>query len=159
MFLNFLVTGCLLLIFYQDYKSREVYWFLFPFLGMLLSVLFFLNSHSYFVLLSMLFNSMLVSMIILILYLYTRFISKKNFLDHSFGLGDILFFYAFCLGFPSLTFIVLFTFSILFTTSLYFILKKDKKNKTVPLAGFMSLFLVFIFGISLIIEYPILYIH
>lgn len=152
-----IIILCLGFIFYQDNKSREVYWFLFPLLGTLLCLLFFENSYLNFLVLSMLFNSLLISCVIIILYLYTKLFAKIKFLNHSFGTGDLLFFYAFSFGFPTITFIVLFTFSILFSTLIFFLFKKNKR--TVPLAGYMSLFLLFTFIASLFITYPILYIH
>ena len=105
----------------------------------------------------MVFNSLLISTIVIILYVYTKLIAKIKFLNHSFGLGDLLFFYAISLGFPTLTFIILFTFSILFSCLVYFLFKKNKS--TVPLAGYMSLFLLSTIIVSVFIDYPILYIH
>lgn len=158
-FLNFLAISCLGLIVYQDYKSREVYWFLFPLLGLLLSVLFFKMTTMPIVLISILLNTILISLVIILLYLYTKVVSKTTFLNHSFGLGDVLFFYAFSLGFPSITFIILFTFSILFSTLLYFSFKRKMTIESVPLAGYMSLFLIFVLSYSLFYNSPILYIH
>ncbi len=147
------------IILYEDNKNRQVYWFLFPILGLVLFLLFLQVAPIAVISLNILFNLILVTSIISILYVYSSMISKKKFLDHSFGTGDLLFFYAFCLGFPSVTFIVLFSFSILFSALIYFILKKKVKFQTVPLAGYMSLFLIFVYSYSLFFVNPILYIN
>ena len=148
---------CCIYISFQDFKERAVYWFLFPLLGLglgwlhynlVLQELFF--SH-------ILINLLLVTLILLILYAYSRFIAKKKFIDHSFGLGDLCLFYAFALGFPSVSFIILFSCSILFSAIVFFALHKKLQLKTVPLAGLITLFLVFIFSYSLFSNTPSLY--
>jgi hypothetical protein len=102
-------------------------------------------------------NLVVVSAIIGILFLYTRFISRKKFLNHSFGLGDLLFFYAFSLGFPTFTFILLFSTSILFTALIFIFYRSQRPLATVPLAGLMSLFLVLTLLLSLFSFTPSLY--
>lgn len=96
---------------------------------------------------------------ILILYLYTKKIAKKKFLNYSFGLGDILFFYAIAIGFPTITFIVIYSFSIIFSLFTFLIFKKSSNFKTVPLAGLMSFFLFFIITYSMLITTPSLYFY
>lgn len=69
-------------------------------------------------------------------------------MGHSIGLGDILFFYAFGTGFQTVTFIVLLACSILFSLFTFLILKNRLKLKTVPLAGFMGLFLMVVLAMG-----------
>jgi hypothetical protein len=148
----------LLVIIYQDLKERLVFWFLFPLLGILLFYL--LYSHSidlkilgYYIGL----NLILITTIIAVIFVITKVVFKKPFLNHSFGLGDLLFFYAFALGFPTMTFIILFANSLIFSFLLYLAFKKSRNLKTIPLAGFMSIFLFLILGISIFAEKPSLY--
>lgn len=148
---------CALFIFYQDIKERAVYWFLFPLLGFFLGALFYSYTIPLVFLLNFTFNSFLLSLIILLLFAYTKVVLKKKFINHSFGIGDLLFFYAFGLGFPSMTFIVLFSCSLLFATALFYFLKKRSPIKTVPLAGFMAIFLSIMILGSLFFKSPILY--
>lgn len=84
-------------------------------------------------------------------------IRGMKFLNVSFGLGDILFFYAFALGFPTATFLILFVSSILFSLMVSLIQKKKKTESGIPLAGLMSLFLVFAFSIEFLPNLPSLY--
>lgn len=154
------VISCITLLFiaYQDFKERRVYWFLFPLLGASLLYLHFLHTGifkilTYYILL----NIILISLILLILFLFTNLVLKKQFLNHSFGLGDILFFYAFALGFPTITFTILFANALIFSFLFFFILKKTQNFKTAPLAGLMSLFLFFILGISIFTDTTLLY--
>ncbi len=150
--------GCLGFIAFQDFKERKVLWFLFPFAMVLFGLVHFLqidglNLFSHYILI----NFVLITGIIEILFIYTKFILKKKFLDHSLGIGDIFFFYAFGLGFPSVTFIILFVSAVLFSLLVFLLLKKRLELDTVPLAGLMGLFLVFVVLVNLISKSPSLY--
>lgn len=136
-----MVLACALIAF-QDFKDRMVSWVLFPALGIGLGFLY-LNQVSFeqyypFVLI----NFIMVTAIIVILFLYTKFIAKMEFLNVSFGLGDLLFFYALALGFPTITFLVLFVVAILFSLGTFLVLKSKLKEPSIPLAGLMGVFLI-----------------
>ena len=150
------ITSCVCIAF-QDFRERAVTWLFFPTLAILLTSQYLLTStiDQYYPFI--LANLLLVSGILLILFLYTRYISKTKFLNVSIGLGDILFFYAFALGFPTLTFIVLFSGSILFSALCFFIYKKQGPIATVPLAGLMGCFLIVVFLASFFPKTPSLY--
>lgn len=149
---------CLGSIVFQDFKERKVFWFLLP-----LAMLLFGLVHSLQTIESIVFfhyaliNFLLITCIITILFIHTRFILKKAFLNHSLGLGDILFFYAFGLGFPTITFIVLFVGAIIFSLLVFLLFKKTLKLDTIPLAGLMGFFLVFVILFSLVSKSPPLY--
>ena len=102
-------------------------------------------------------NLILISSILLILYIYTKLIKKQKFLNHSLGLGDIFFFFIMAIGFPTVTFSVLFVCSMVFSLVVYLFIKNKLSQKTVPLAGLMSLFMALIFGVSLLKGVPNLY--
>lgn len=136
------------IIAFQDIKARMVHWILFPFIGFLLALLHWENSSLDFFVLSLVSNLVVVSALLLILWIYTRLIRKKVFLNTSFGLGDILFLYAFSLGFPPMTFIVLLACAICFSLLAFIILNYFKKEETVPLAGFMGIFLMCVLAIN-----------
>ena len=143
---------------FQDFRDRAVQWFLFPILGIVLGVLHLQYSSLELFLLFSLTNILLVSGVLIVLFLYTKQIMKSKFLNVSFGLGDALFFYALSLGFPTITFVLLFVGSILFSLLLFLFLKKTKGINTVPLAGLMGLFLIGVFVINLWPNMPSLYI-
>lgn len=146
------------LICYQDFKERMVHWFLFPLLGIALTLIFYKQTEHSFFLISLVTNVILITLIIGILYVYSRIIVKKRFINHSVGLGDILFFYALSVGFPPMTFIILFVCSLIFSLLTFLFLKKGMKLKTVPLAGLMSLFLIMVLLSDSFFEIASLYI-
>jgi len=144
-------------IIYEDVTSRMVHWILFPVLTIFLGYSFFQQTNTVFFLTSIVMNIMLVSGIIIILFLYTKLIIKRSFLNTSFGLGDVLFFYAISVAFPTITFIILFVFALIFSLSFHFIRKHKEVHPTVPLAGYMALFFAIVFGIHIISDQPNLY--
>lgn len=143
----FTIVGFAIIAF-QDLKERMVHWILFPVLGILLGWTHFRNTDGNFFWFSLGFNLVIVTALITILWLYTKLIRRKGFLNTSFGLGDILFLYAFALGFPPLSFIVLLAASICFSLLAFVILNYFNKEETVPLAGLMGIFL----GVILILN-------
>lgn len=151
--------GVCALITFQDLKERMVYWVLFPILGALLGVLYIHHSTMGHFYTFSLMNIVLVTTIVSILYLYTRFIARMRFLNVSFGLGDLLFFYALALGFPTYTFIILFVSAILFSLLVFLISKSNNEMKTIPLAGLMGLFLIGVVLLSFFPNSPSLYLH
>lgn len=149
---------CLGSIAFQDFKERKVFWFLFPLAMLLFGLVHFLHVIELTIFFHhTLINFLLITCIITILFIHTRFILKKVFLNYSLGLGDILFFYAFGLGFPTITFIILFVGAIIFSLLLFLLFKKTLKLDTVPLAGLMGFFLVFVILFSLVSKSPPLY--
>ncbi len=130
-------------IFYQDVKERKVYWFFFPILAIVCGILHYNNVLPELFFMSTIINLTFVSILLLILLLYSRYKLKIKFSD-AFGLGDVLLFIALSFAFSSVSFLILFISSLIFSLMLHFILKTNSKNKTVPLAGYMSLF----FGIA-----------
>ena len=134
-----------------------VTWLLFPIVGVLLGVLYICNA-SFDQFYPFVFtNMLLISGIVLILFLYTRYVAKMQFLNVSFGLGDLLFFYAFALGFPTITFLILFVGSILFSLVVFLLSKGKQENETIPLAGLMGFFLIVVVCISFFPNAPSLY--
>lgn len=149
---------CCGIICYQDFKERAVFWFLFPLLAISLCTLQIMHISTPFFYVSIVTNIALITLILVLLYLYARFILKEDFIDHSLGLGDVLFFYALGIGFPPISFSLLFASSILFSLLVYLVLKKKLNVKTVPLAGFMALYLIFVIVYSIFFNSPSLYI-
>jgi len=145
------------IIAYQDVRDRMVVWTLFPLTALLFSLLhLYHSSWNQFAVFATI-NILLVTAILLILFLYTKNVQKRKFLNYSFGLGDLLFFYAFALGFPTVTFILLFVGAIFFSLAVYFLLKSKHATETVPLAGLMGLFLICAFTVSLFPNMPSLF--
>ncbi len=155
--LKLLVILCFIVIFYQDNKTRMVYWFLYPLVGIgAFFIQVFYNSYII-TLLNSLLNIITMSIIILISYLYSKFIMKKEFINGSIGIGDILLFIFLCFTFSSIAFIILMAFSLIFSLLLHQIAKQKKNNLTVPLAGYISLFFAAIYIVSFFITPSYLY--
>ena len=125
-------------IFFQDFKTRQVYWFLFPLVGFCCGYLHYVTTLKELFLLTILTNFILVSILLFIIVLYVKLKLKAAF-KTTFGVGDILFFLAIVFSFPTISFSILFVFSLIFSLLLHFFFKKSELE-TVPLAGYMSLF-------------------
>ncbi len=130
---------------YQDIKDRLVWWFLFPAYATLGGFLYFRTTLDSVFLYSILINIMLVISILGIIWLYSKFVLRKNFLNEVFGLGDVLLLFAFSLAFPTLSFITFFVFSIFFSLLIQLVLKSVRKEPSVPLAGYMAIFIIGIY--------------
>ncbi|MDC9723309.1 MAG: hypothetical protein PSN34_11165 [Urechidicola sp.] len=133
----------LVAILYQDLKERMVYLALFGLTTILLVYLQLQEITSSVVMVSSLLNISVVAIVVLVLSIYSKLRLKKP-LKETFGLGDGLFFIVLAIGFPTATFLVLFSFSSLFSYALFLVLKPNLKIKTVPLAGFQALFLAIV---------------
>ncbi len=129
----------LALVFIQDYKERQAFWFLFLVIGVLGGVLFYQNTLPELFLVSVQINLLFLVVLLLIIYLYAKLKLKTKFLN-TLGLGDLFLFLAMSVSFSSLSFIVLFISALIFSLVLHLFISKNKKTATVPLAGYMSLF-------------------
>ncbi len=147
----------LALITYQDIKQREVLWFLFPVAALLMGVSYYVHTEPLLFAMNSAMNLSLIVVILMILFLYAKFKLKKSFLQETFGLGDLLFFVAFALGFPFVTFVVVFVFSLLFSLILTLVIQSKEAKPTVPLAGYMAIFLMVVFCVSWMLRKPNLY--
>ncbi|WP_103069706.1 hypothetical protein [Aquimarina sediminis] len=136
-----IIIGILGIIAYQDFKDRKVYGFVFPVLIGLLGLLHYQNVNHINFLYAVLINLGVLIVIMGILYLYTLIKIKRPFFEEVFGVGDLLFFLALGVGFPTVTFIILLVFSLLFSLVAWLVVKKSAKHNTIPLAGYMSVFL------------------
>lgn len=134
-----LLLVTLLMIFFQDNKERQVYWFMFPITAILFSILHYTSAGGINFLINSAFNLILIFCVLCCLLLYTYLVLKIEFFK-AFGLGDLLFFLAISFSFSTITFVVCFIISIFFCLLIHFIFNTTNKFETVPLAGNMSLF-------------------
>ena len=137
--LKILLISTLGFIFYQDIKERAVYWFLFPVFGLCGAVLFYNNTLPELFYVSILMNSIFISLLLLVVFLYSKLKLKSNFFD-AIGLGDVLLFLGLVFSFSTVSFLIIFVFSLLFALLLHVFIKQYSKLKSVPLAGYISLF-------------------
>ncbi|KDN55717.1 hypothetical protein FEM21_13190 [Flavobacterium seoulense] len=155
--LKLLILGVFSLIFFQDYKDRKVYWFLYPVVGILVFILQAQILPLNIALINSGVNLLLVLFLLIFSYLYARLKLKKSLLQSVLGLGDILFFIAIAFSFSIVSFWVLFVFSLIFSLILHLVLKYKQIEKTVPLAGYMSLFFAAVYSLSFFCNFHFLY--
>lgn len=134
------------LVLYQDFKSRLVYWFLYPIIGILAFAIQLHNLPLSIALTNLGGNLIFVVLILAVSMIYAR-LRKLNF-KNTIGIGDILFFLFIAGTFSIVSFLVLFVFSLLFSLILHLVLSNKKEQSTVPLAGYMSLFFGAVYVIS-----------
>ena len=139
LFVKLFLIFNLVFIAYQDIKERLVYWFLFPLLGILVGILFFTQTLPELFLTSVLINLIIICIFYLVIVLHSFLVLKKSFKE-VIGWGDILMFFFLIFTFSSVSFTVTFIGAIFFSFIAHILLKKKFENKTVPLAGYMSIF-------------------
>ena len=135
----------LLIILYQDVKERAVWWFLFPLILLSAAWLHFQESIHEIFWQQILINLMAFLIVFGFAFLYAVLKMKADFLKEVIGLGDLLFFLALSFAFPTSTFVVVLVFSMIFSLALHLVLNRKSKNASVPLAGYASLFQIFIY--------------
>ena len=144
--IKIILISCIGLIFYQDLKERQVYWFLFPILGLCSAILFYDSTLPELFYVAVGMNFIFVSILLSAIYVYTKLKLKAAF-NESLGLGDILLFLGLVFSFSTVSFLILFVFALLFALVLHLIVKQYSKLQSVPLAGYISLF----FGVTYIL--------
>ena len=155
-FLNVLALSNFLAITYQDIRERQIYVVLLLSLALLLaSIHYVMWGNWYLFTLNVALNLILVCGIISLLYLVTKWLLKKPFLDHAFGTGDLLLFLALALAHPTFTFVILLVGALLFALLISLVLKRT--DKEIPLAGYMCLFYTLVWGLAWLPGFPSLY--
>lgn len=130
---------------YQDFKEREISWLLIPGvlgLGITKAILDKVNPIE--LIASILFLSGLLLLVYLVFVIKHRTF-KLNFTDELLGLGDILFFYAIIPFFGFNDYVLIFTGGLIFSLVSHSIYSLMHKSKSIPLAGWISIFLIFVF--------------
>lgn len=141
-FIQIALLLTLLLIVFQDFKSKAVWWFLFPMFAILGGYLFKSETSWVHYIQQIAINLGLIIVLIGLLYLYSRLRLKRQLINSAIGLGDLLFFAAFALSFPTLSFLNFFVFSLFFSLIISLLLRSKFGMHSIPLAGAMALFLI-----------------
>lgn len=142
-------------VLYQDFKSRLVYWFLYPIIGVLAFAIQLQNLPVSIALTNLGFNLLFVVLILLVSILYIKF--RNLDFKNTIGIGDILFFLFIAGTFSIVSFLILFVFSLVFSLILHIVLNNKKEQTTVPLAGYMSLFFGVVYAVSFCFNNAFLY--
>lgn len=155
-FVKVMLLLSLTTVFIQDYKQRLVYFFLYPLIGILALFLHLKEANLQVMEMAFLTNLFFVLLLTGVCALYAKFKLRQKLHD-VLGFGDMLFFIFISFSFSTISFITFFVFSLLFSLLLHIVFKGKNENKTVPLAGYMSLFFAVIYLVSFFSESKFLY--
>jgi len=142
-----LIIFCLLGIFLQDIKYREVHIVLFAGLFGLSGFLGYCN-YKMFIVQIFLYNTafFVLTFLLLIAYMSLKAGYYNNPFTNYFGLGDVFFYVSVTPLFMLRNYIVFFILSLVFAIVAHLTLKKIMVQKTIPLAGYAALLLLCIAG-------------
>tara|TARA_R110002050_G_scaffold137538_3_gene261157 strand:+ start:1558 stop:2037 length:480 start_codon:yes stop_codon:yes gene_type:complete len=142
--IKIILIVALIMVFIQDRKDREVYWFLFPIIAFATGVLLYNSMLPELFYITLIINLLFIIILFTVVFLYSKFKLRTTITD-TFGLGDGLMFMALAFTFSSISFMILFVFGLIFSLIIHVIFKKKSKHKTVPLAGYLSLYFIIIY--------------
>lgn len=142
MYLDIVLIICCLAIFAQDFKKRKIH----VFLPILIFCMGYIKTNNIISITHILINMMFFILLFSLLFLYMSLKHKefKNPFTNYFGLGDGLFYLALSPLFFTYYYLMFIVLSLLFSLILYIFLSKLQDEKTIPLAGYASIFFVII---------------
>ena len=157
LYINISIIITLLLLVYQDIKQRAIHVIL-PIILLGLGLFkFFMYGNNY----NELFTTSIFLSLVLIglgLYVSVKHRAFVNPIDSSIGLGDIVFFIAIIPLFYSTTYVFFFI-SGMFLSVLGHLIFNKRKHLHVPLAGYLSIYLVLVISINTFTSQELLYTH
>jgi len=137
------VLFLLAVLIFQDFKSRSVYWYIFPMIFIAGLVLNYIEYRSFFfrqLILSQLF--LVIQLILVTIYFSVKNKKLVNITDSQIGLGDILFLLSITPMLTTLNYIFYYISSLFFALLFYGIYALlIRTEKTIPLAGIQAIFL------------------
>jgi hypothetical protein len=137
---DILILFSLILIVFQDFKQRQISWFLIPlsFAGFAYKASLYKDSS----IADFLLNTGFILLQLICITIYFSIKNKKflNIIDTHLGLGDILFFVVICTVFSPLNFIAFYMISMISTllAIIAYNLFSSRQTKDIPLAGAMA---------------------
>jgi len=155
--INIILLGTLLAVVFQDLKHRAIH--------VVLPILLCIGAITRFLILEyaiseLLFTVVFLVLVLLGLFIYTSIKSKRiiNPVDSSIGLGDIVFFIAVIPLFFSTTYILFFSTGMLFSIVCHLLFTKNKAAH-VPLAGYLSIYLILLSMVNFFTDKELFYTH
>jgi hypothetical protein len=149
---NILILLSLTVIAFQDFKQRQISWFLIPLAltGFVCKAVFYQNN----VVHDFLFNASFILLQLICLTIYFSVKNKRflNILDTYLGLGDILFLVVVCTVFSPVNFILFYLCSMILTLIgvLLYNSFATKRTADVPLAGSMAAILLVLVIVTIV---------
>jgi len=147
--LHIVLILSLLFCVYQDVKDRTIHLIWFGLILLTTLSINYLKGNNW---ADPLFAMLFLTINIGVLFLYVSFKNKKriNIFDNHLGLGDILFFVAIMPLFSLRNFVLYFILGMIVSMILHLFFNRFQKHLTIPLAGYLSLFLISIESYSII---------
>lgn len=140
---------------WQDVRERAISWYLFPLLFLLgFFASFFADKNIELIIRDLLKNWAIIFIQLLILFTVFYFKNKGagRSLSRYLGIGDILFLVSVSTYFSSLYFLIFYILGLVFSLLTHAFFQKLKiypnNNNTVPLAGFLAVFLSIFIGVN-----------
>ncbi|NQY30188.1 MAG: hypothetical protein HRT69_12050 [Flavobacteriaceae bacterium] len=155
--INIILLGTLIAVVFQDLKYRAIHVILPIILVVVAIARFLVLDHPVY---ELFFTVLFLALVLLGLFVYTSIKSKRiiNPVDSSIGLGDIVFFIAVVPLFFSTTYILFFSTGMLFSIICHMLFTKNKEAH-VPLAGYLSIYLILLFIVDFCIDKELFYTH
>jgi len=146
--IKIVLCGILLIIVWQDFSDQKVMWFLIPIVfisGLILGLLqFSFGEYSYYILLNLIICGILSLGVIV--YSFIRQGNVISPINKTLGLGDILILFSLTSIFSPLNYIFFLISSFLLTLIIHsFIVHSFYSNRKIPLAGYLSVYLIVVF--------------
>lgn len=154
--IKILLISALGIIVYQDIKDHMIWWFLPVVFGFCGAYLFYKSALADVFVYTAVLNLVFIIGVGAVLWLLAILKKDKSYYKNILGLGDVLMIIAFAISFSFFQFINLFLGAIVFSWVLHFLFGQNRRE--VPLAGYMSIFLIVIFLGSWVYDESILYI-
>ncbi len=145
--ITIVLSASLLLISYQDFKDRAVWWWLFP-LVMIMGVGKGWSPDDYFISIGFNLGFLLIQWLGLSLYFSVKHREWTNIIDRQLGLGDVLLLLGLATVFSPINFLLFYIVSIVFSLIIAIAFGWHKQGKTIPLAGLQAICWIIVLGIE-----------
>jgi hypothetical protein len=154
--LHSIILVVLFIAFVQDWKFRAISWTIFPLLFGATVTLFFINQQPWQILC---LNLLFIGLVFTALFLYIAIKRKKfvNLFRADLGVGDVLFLIGVAPLFWMQNFILFFITGMFFTAIFQLLINRWKPSQTIPLAGYLSLYLMVLSGIGYVLNIDLFY--
>lgn len=149
--LNISLIVLLVISFYQDWKSRSIHVLVLILLALVSGGLFYLLDASW---RTVGLNLAFITVVMGGLFLYISFKEGRflNIFKSHFGIGDVVFFIAVSPLFSNENFILFFISGMILSGCTHLILSKKESQTTIPLAGYLSIYLIGLKGVDFLLE-------
>lgn len=150
--ISIITIALLLIIAFQDMKSRTILWFL-PFLVLTCGIYATVTNGMW---IYAIVNMIILCIQLILIWFYFSIKEKKitKLIDKKIGLGDILFFIGISPLFSTMNFVLFMIISLFLSVIIMIIANKSgiTKNKLIPLAGMQSVCLATLLGVGLFLN-------